>query len=156
MDWSPKDLLWSLKRVHWADLGTAVRRVALAVGGVFCWGLQVKTVTLRVPPLLRKGQAGCPQGTRQLSSAAGEEGMSDASSNNMQSDLYKVELRWHDLLDLEQHFTSTAVRLVQGEDGVNMRFLTGDRWDKDEEKLIGIVTSESFARGWHYAEKWHQ
>lgn len=59
--------------------------------------------------------------------AAGQEGMSGASSNNMQSDLYKVELRWHDLLDLEHHFTSAAVSLPQGEDGVNMHFLTGDR-----------------------------
>lgn len=59
--------------------------------------------------------------------AAGEEGMSDASSDIMQCDLNKVELRWHDLLDLEHHSTSTAVRLVQGEDGVNMHFLTGDR-----------------------------
>lgn len=48
--------------------------------------------------------------------------MSDASSKSMQSDLYKVELRWHDLLDIEHHFTSTAVSLVQGDDGVNMHF----------------------------------
>lgn len=59
--------------------------------------------------------------------AAGEEGTSDASSNNVQNDLSKVKLRWHDLLDSEHHFTSAAVSLVQGEDGVNMHFLTGDR-----------------------------
>lgn len=59
--------------------------------------------------------------------AAGEERMSGASSNNMQNDFSKGELRWHDLLDSEHHFTSAAVSLVQGEDGVNMHFLTGAR-----------------------------
>lgn len=53
--------------------------------------------------------------------------MSDASSSSVQSDLYQVELRWHDLLDLWHRFTSAAVSLRQGEDGVNMHLLTGDR-----------------------------
>lgn len=45
-------------------------------------------------PLLREGEAACLQGIRQLSPEAGEEGMSNDSSHKIQSDLYKVELRW--------------------------------------------------------------
>lgn len=37
---------WS---VHWANLGTDMRRDALASGDLFCWSLQMKTVALRVP-----------------------------------------------------------------------------------------------------------
>ena len=77
-------------------------------------------------PLLREGEAACLQGMRQLSLEVGEEGMSNDSSHSMQSDLYKVKLRRHDVLDLEEHFTSAAVSLVLREDGVNMHFLTGD------------------------------
>lgn len=84
-------------------------------------------------PLLREGEATCLQGIRQLSPEAGEEGTSNDSSRNMHSDLYKAELRWRDLLDLEEHFASAAVSLVLREDGVNMHFLIGDLWDKDEE-----------------------
>lgn len=53
--------------------------------------------------LLREGGAAYLQGIRRLSLETGEEGMSDDSSHNMQSDLYKVELRLSDLLDVEEH-----------------------------------------------------
>ena len=44
-----------------------------------------------------------------LSREAGEEGTSNDSPYNVRRDLYQVELRWRDLLDLEEHYTSAAV-----------------------------------------------